>query len=491
MRGLALCLAVCAVALVAGCGSVPNGPRRMDGAEAAAGRRERAFALDGSKQPNYWQRLNGQGRIVTLLFDEDGNGKPEHRVSLDELDMRRCRHLVILLDGVPFELAQEAYREGHFRLFHRPSRLYSCFPSMTWLSFPLVFHTGPPAGIEADYFDRATGRRSDAMAVYNSRANEPWRKCVQYRCGSMVDGMCYVSPWAGFVHEMKAIRERYETRGHHIFVGYNGSSAGMGTAKGREGIQEVLEEVDHFCEDVMAKAKGHLTITMFADHGHSLTPAKRLPLKKHLRSCGFNPTDRLDRSTDVVVPSFGLCTDAVIYAEDPVAVAHCLLDLEGVDLVVYPTGRSITVRKGDSAARIHQRDGRYRYEVVRGDPLELAPIIEKLKAKGKVDADGFIDDRAFFEATALHTYPDPLYRIWLCWHGAVKNPPDIVLSLKNEFFWGRADFDFFANVASTHGSLNYANTVTFAMTTAGPLPPLLRLIDLKPALAKYFPLPGP
>ncbi|NOZ19942.1 MAG: hypothetical protein GXP25_02520 [Planctomycetes bacterium] len=475
--------------LLVGCASVSNFPRHPASVEQTPDGSAKAYTLGKASRPNYWRVANAEGRVVVLRFDRSGDGKPDLTVDLDKLDLKTCRHLVILLDGMPFGLVEEAYKSGKFRLFHPPSRLYSCFPSMTWLAFPLIFHTEAPLGVEADYLDRKTGRRSDDMTVYMQRTNEPWRPCVDYRCGSLVDALCYVSPLVGFTHEMDVIRKRFETRGKRVFVGYNASSAGMGTAKGREGFEAVLDKVDRFCEEMMAESKGAITITMFADHGHSLTPARRIPLTKFLRKSGYHPADRLKKRNDVVVPTFGLCTDAVVYANDPAGVARALTDLEGVDLVVYPTGDSITVRKHNQKARVFHKGGRYRYHAVQGDPLELLPIIATLKKQGKVDDNGFIDDRALFEATALHKYPDPLYRIWLCWHGAVQNPPDVVASLKNSWYWGSRGFGLVANVASTHGNLSYSNTVTFAMTTAGPLPPRMRLVDLKPALAKYFPLP--
>ena len=66
--------------------------------------------------------------------------------------------------------------------------------------------------------------------------------------------------------------------------------------------------------------------------------------------------------------------------------------------------------------------------------------------------------------------------------GLVENVPAVVLTTKDGWYCGKGKFDFFVDVASTHGSLNYSNSVTFAMSTAGELPEVLRLTDLRPAL---------
>ncbi|MCK4850665.1 MAG: hypothetical protein KAT11_04895, partial [Phycisphaerae bacterium] len=83
-----------------------------------------------------------------------------------------------------------------------------------------------------------------------------------------------------------------------------------------------------------------------------------------------------------------------------------------------------------------------------------------------------------------HEYPDALARIWRAFHGLVQNTPAVVVTAKDGWYFGKGKFDFFVDIASTHGSLNYVNSVTFAMTTAGPLPRDLRVVDLFKALSR-------
>jgi len=480
-----MCILLCLV--VFGCASPPQFPEKPVSIEETQSGRRIGYAAGGENMPDYWETIGADGLVKVLeVKTKDG---PVVRAQMDKIDTAKCRHLVLMLDGVPFDVMNNAYKRGMFRFFRAPSRLYAPFPSMTWISFAQVFHTRPPAGIEPEYLDRTTGKLVDGMSTYQKPISEPWRPLVDYRAGTMVDAMCYVSPYLAFVHELEQARVRFEKSSKRVMFFYNASSAGMGTKHGEEGFEKVLADLDRFCKEMMMKSPGKLAITMFADHGHSLTPAKRIGLKKFLKSRGFKITKKLSDERDVVIPTFGLVTFAALYSRSPAKVAEALLDLEGMNLVVYPTGESITVRNRDGSARIWQRAGRFRYEPLKGDPLDVEGIVNDLREKKEVDKDGYVADRVFFDATRMHKYPDPLYRIWLCWHGAVKNPPDLVVTFKDDYFWGREGFDFFAKVASTHGNLNFNNSVTFAMSTAGLLPPFMRLCDLRPALEKYFPFP--
>ena len=64
--------------------------------------------------------------------------------------------------------------------------------------------------------------------------------------------------------------------------------------------------------------------------------------------------------------------------------------------------------------------------------------------------------------------------------------PDVIVSLADECISGAAAFGGSVKVASTHGSLNRANSTTFIMSSLGPLPPLMRSADIPAAMAKVL-----
>ena len=54
----------------------------------------------------------------------------------------------------------------------------------------------------------------------------------------------------------------------------------------------------------------------------------------------------------------------------------------------------------------------------------------------------------------------------------------MIVSLADRFFSGSSSLSAFVDVASTHGGLNYRNSVTFIMSTAGRLPAVMRSSDI-------------
>ena len=100
---------------------------------------------------------------------------------------------------------------------------------------------------------------------------------------------------------------------------------------------------------------------------------------------------------------------------------------------------------------------------------------------GLCDPEPHRTDRAW-QATTQHEYPAALERLWRAHFGMVENPPDVIVSLKDDYYSGAGGFAAFAKVASTHGGLNKSNSTTFIMSTAGPLPPVMQSADIPKAM---------
>jgi len=482
------CLVPCPIALVlltllvCGCESVVNFPLQSHRTGEPDGQNLFAYDVNGDAQSDYWQDADAAGRIVELRFDEDGDAAPDKTVRLDA-GGGNIPHLVIALDGVPFNLVQELCEQGRFRLFYPPARLISCFPSMTDLAFSLLFDSERCLGCEALYFDPVRNTLSDGNAVYLSGANAKWATNLAYRCSFWWDANAYLNPQAVFEHELRGIsREFLRVEGGRAF-GYTVGTAGLGTRGGRDAIVQYLETIDRLCEQIVHRRRGQVRLTLLADHGHNLTHSRRVSLKRHLREAGFDPSKQLDDPKDVVVVEYGLVTYAAVSTNDPQAVADAVLTHPGVELVAYSQGGQIVVRDGESLARVAKEGDRYRYRTDSGDPLQLAPILDALAEQGRMSPDGWIDDRALFDATVTHVYPDPLHRLWVAFNGLVQRTPDVLVCFRDGYAHGSKMFDFFiGGAASTHGSLNRANSTTFAMTMLGELPPALRPEQVLPAL---------
>jgi len=455
-----------AACVMAGCQKPVHFPLVSDGAQTA-------FDTDGDGKIDFRHYRNAAGRITKIAYDHDADGVPDETVDLDAIDFARCRHLVIILDGFAYDLVKRAYDAGALRMFHPPSRVVAPYPTLTDVAMvDLLVHRPCPA-FEARYYDRKANKAVGGSGDYMAGKNAPYNQLLQYRAAMLWDALGYLYPWEVFGKELNDAKRLFDRDKTREVLAYFVSSAGVGTRMGADGQRKALRRVEQFVNQVLWETRGQTKITLLADHGHSYTRAQPIPLDKHLKGLGWRLTGSLNGPKDVVYIRFGLETYASFATRSPEALAKDLIAADGVELASFVDGESVVVLGRDGARAAVRRNGsRYRYDRAAGDPLALAAILAKLKPDGK----GYYDADELLSATLTHTWPAPLQRLWRAHFALVANPPDVIVSLADNFYSG--DTSLAVDVASTHGSLNYTNSVTFIMSTIAPLPPHMRSRDL-------------
>lgn len=475
--GLALTLAA-----IAGCAGPPRFPApravRSDAAQLVL-----EFDANGDGRADYWQYRAGHGHVTALAFADPLAAQPAARLDLDQLPASDVPHLLIALDGVPFELVDELWQAGRFRLFRPPSRVICAFPSMTDLALADIFQTEPCGSFQAPRFDRCQNRLVSGNAAYLSGQNSPWASRMSWRGSAWWDVLVYLDPQTVFNRELNRIAHKFAAIDEGEFFTYSVGTAGLGTRGGRAAIVAYLETVDDFCERIVHDRRGRVKITLLADHGHNLVPGRRVSFDPLLRAHGLRPAPSLRGPDDVVTVSYGLVTYAEFYTHDPRRLRDALLKHEDVAFVCFPDGPVVVVSGRQGTAHIRAAQHGLAYDVLDGDPLELGNILHGLRAAGQVAPDGSIDPAALFDATVTHTFPDPLQRIWRAFHDLVDSPPDLIANLRAGACHGSAFFHaMIGNVASTHGALDRRDSTTFVLTMLGDLPPAMSSRDVLPAL---------
>jgi hypothetical protein len=456
---------------------------------------QRRFDTNADGKIDYWQELATSGRIEVLQFDTNADGLPDLNVDRSRLlptsapssDSGDIRNLIVLLDSVPFGMVQEAWRQGHFRLFYPPRRTISPFPVMTDLSFSELFGCSPSPGVEASYYDGH--KLLDGYGVYASGGNIRWSKFVDYELNPLTHVVAYLQPFTWYLHELGKI-QRHFLKGHDsLFIGYSVGTSAVGAHFGRDGHQKALIRVDQFCEYIMHQTRGRTQITLLSDHGHNMVHSRRIPLSDLLEEAGYHPVKHgpLRAPNDIAVPEFGVINCAAIHTLRPAAVAHDVVGFEGVELTAYMDvdGSTIVVLSRDGRAQIRRSpDGRFGYVCQFGDPLRMSQTWEELRKQGKLDPEGFAVEADVFAATNSAAYPDPCHRLWRAFHGLVEHTPDVYVSVQDGYHCGSALMTKMVEISSAHGGLGYASSSGFVMTTAGELPEVMRMEDLGAELRK-------
>jgi len=446
------------------------------------GRVDRCFDTDRNGRIDYVERQAADGVVVLLRFDADEDGKFELEAPPPSLVSGDVRHLIIILDSIPYGMVRDLWNHGRFRHFHPPSRVISPFPVMTDMCIAEFFGVSPTPAVESQYYD---GRRlNTGYGTYAREENsQHWLDKTDYHLAFATHSIAYFRPDAWFDHELRRIQELFIKYDENPFIAYAVGTSGLGAQLGRDGHLTALVRLDRFCQWIIHRMKGRVHITLLSDHGHNMMSSRWIDLTGILRRCGYRVRRRLERPGDVVVPEFGIVTCAAVHTAEPAAVASDLSGVEGVDLAAYrdENGDVIVVGR-NGRARIWRRGDRYRYQPVHGDPLRLVPIRHELEQRGEIDGDGFVDDGALFEATTEHEYPDVVHRLWRAFHGLIQHTPDVLLSIEDGYHCGSKFMTELISLRAAHGNLNTLGSSGFVMSTAGRVDPVIRMEDLGGAL---------
>lgn len=430
--------------------------------------------------------------LVTLDADGDGTvdlvlteGSAPTSFTRPRPDDPEARWLVVCLDGVPYAELESLWEEGYFREFFRPVPVVSTFPSDSESALTDAFHAEPVPGYEHRYFDRARNELAGGTFSTLSGKHIPYLARLDYDMRGLFKGLAYVLPRKSYHADLGRLRQRFLASHKKVYLAHVASSDSLYHILPRAEMRRLLIEVDSLLRELYFDGRGKLRITVFSDHGNSLVPSRPVPLEKHLAADGWRLTARLRGPRDVAVPAYGLVGFLAVYCapEQRAELADDLAPMEGVDLVVYADGTGVTVESARGRARLRWNPDAtaFRYEPLTDDPLALSPILAELKAEGKVDTEGWVKDADLFAATANHLYPDPAYRLWQWATNHVRNRADLLVSLQPGYYYGSDTFRHIVDILSTHGALDRAQSLGFAMSTDGPRAGPLRSRDVLPA----------
>ena len=307
--------------------------------------------------------------------------------------------------------------------------------------------------------------------------------------------LVYVAPEMVWRADMRRFQERFRAapKDRDYFAFLKGTD-GLLHIRGRDRLDVALESLDKILRDIQRFCGSETEVMLFSDHGMSMELSRRVHLQTHLRRHGYEIAQAFNGRARrrVALPAFGLIGYAALFCadeEEAVRIADSLVELEGVDFSLLREGAStVVVHGGRGTARIHRRDDHergtlYRYEQVDRDPLGLAEAAGQLKQAGELDEQGYAADTAWLAQTAHHVYPDALSNLYESIRGdRVRHHADVLVSLKDGYYYGSSIFSRFVRLAATHGNAMRASTSAFLMSTHRELPAAIRASHAQPIL---------
>lgn len=406
----------------------------------------------------------------------------------------RPRRLLLCLDGVPHRLIEEAKTRGLFAGFGPPARLLSPFPTMTNVALSTMFGASPPEGYESLYFDRNAGALRGGVRKYLGRRTgdkipSSYMDDLDYQEPLPFEFLIYVAPETVWRTDMQRFRERFKAAPQNRdYFAFLKATDGLLHAQGPARLAIALESLDKILREIQQYCGTETEIVLFSDHGMNLEENRRVDLATTLNRQGFKVGSRIsgNKRRSLSIPAFGLCSYAAVYCGDAEfipTVARSLIEIPGVDFVVYKNGADVALESARGRARIERRSDQYRYVNTSGDPLELESIVKTLRDAGKLDQYGCAADSVWLEHTSAHRYPDALANIYASlFTPRVKHTADILISLHDGYYYGWSAFGRIVRLAATHGNALQSSSNAFLMSTHRQLPAFVRADDARSIL---------
>lgn len=454
---------------------------------ASEGRREYDTGGDGKAD---FAIARGEGDAGALLeYDDDQDGTPDRAYRMGEADQGSTPHLIILFDSIPYEPVAERWSSAEWFWFASPARVVPPFPTMSPVIFASMLHAPAQHGAINRYYDRLRQKRVDRISERARGDANPWERRLHYRLDYWENGLAFLSPRRWLRVDLARAKAAFDSSPDRVTVVYLASTACMLSKHGRMGLEECLDGLEQLCAQVLHERRGRVNISVLADHGHNLVPGERVDVPRMLEEAGFHARDSLQGEDDVVVELDGLVNYVGIHTRKAAEVAAALAQRPEIELVMYleaaPERRAddavspsrVIVRSAAGEAAVEHRAAQtpgdsavYRYVPLSADVLGYASVVEKLRSEGQTDAGGFAAADAWLSTTIDHRWPDAPRRLWQAFNGIVVHTPDVMLVTRRGYYAGQAKMDWWIDMASTHGGLDYDDSVTFLLTTTGRVP---------------------
>ena len=190
-------------------------------------------------------------------------------------------------------------------------------------------------------------------------------------------------------------------------------------------------------------------------------------------SIGFRIESSIQDEWSVAIPKFGLVGAMPVYSQsqNTKRLSQILADSEAVDFVAYLDDGKVRLlsSKGEALISASGEGNRLRYEALKGDPLDLKPIVEQMTQRGVIESDGYASRENWFSYTAEHEYADAVNALYSGVTNHVTNRASLIVSFKDGYHYGSPFFNKLVTMRSTHGNLHKSSMTGFYMRN-GPMP---------------------
>jgi hypothetical protein len=393
-------------------------------------------------------------------------------------DMKALQEGVTCQDSHGKQVHRQAFNDGYFPV----SRNVSTFPSTSDVAWTDILGDRPLPGYQRTYFSTAVNSLFSVNSVTSSMEYERQMDCEVE--DGFLRALGYVAPLHMFRYELHEMVTHFleSSNKTNTYYAYLRSTDDAQHLSGDIlGMLCVLDEQLKQLRAVYRAREGReLEVLILSDHGNNHAGAgRRVEVRAFLKKAGYRFSNSIRSPRDIVMPTAGIESWVEIHnaPAETERLVELLWHLNGVDVLTArtpgQTNRFIVLNaKGERASiEWNPNENSFRYTAESGDPIDYVPVIEALRRKNEVNADGFAPSDAWMCETLTHRYPLALERIARGHTRITQNPATILISLRNDFVhcdWLIKKGSQLVKSGGTHGALDDLNSVGLLLSSFAP-----------------------
>src|SRR5688500_15324389 len=190
----------------------------------------------------------------------------------------RKRHIIICVDGVGISTISKLRAEGHFKMFRKPSRMITTFPSLTNQAISTMLRPAgakPAHGHEDSYFD--IGANKMRGGVFDRFRGDrfvsgTFRSLFDYHPSAIKSGLGYAAPplstYLESLSDLIRLSQKAKNNDEPVFFAYTGATDSLAHLGGEGLLRSFLKGLDNSVEKIVNNSKEPIVVTMFSDHGN-------------------------------------------------------------------------------------------------------------------------------------------------------------------------------------------------------------------------------
>lgn len=375
--------------------------------------------------------------------------------------------LLLGLDGISYQIAEELYDGGFFRNLQRPIPLVASFPSISDPNWAKIMNAPLEKSYTKAHFSKTKNPDGtigqEVGTIINHLVAPPaYEKHFDFRPQGVFQHLMSVTwaqtsalYWMDSLSKILLKKENIKKDIYSAFIMNTDIIAHVGGKKDLiDYLQKVSKRLIKLQKDFKKKYNRKLEILIVSDHGNYFKKPIAIEFEKVLSAKKWNKKSSLKEPTDYGFVAPEIISFAAFYTLDnqEEKLAKLFTEIKGVHVSLTSKEKdkiNVFSPNGQAEITVFPKEKSLSYRIINGaDPFKHLKHFNKNKKLSFKD---------YFYATLEDPYPNALVRAWEAFYQNAQQPASVLVSPELGYVFTNATLELLtllSGVNSSHGSFH-------------------------------------